>query len=252
MPGREPAPDNPRRPRADPLVKALKSAAWRRVLEEVLDPEVWRRLEDFLAAERAAGFEVLPPASQIFAALDLVEPQDVRVVILGQDPYPTPGHAHGLAFSYRGRGSLPRSLGNIFREIESDLGCAPLVSGGDLAPWAGQGVLLLNTVLTVRAGEAGSHRRRGWEAVTDAVLASLSAGPKPLVFLLWGNEARKKKRLLDEHHAVLEAGHPSPLSVRYFRGCRHFSRTNAVLADPPIRWAETILRPESNNAAGGS
>jgi uracil-DNA glycosylase len=220
----------------EPLLDALLPPAWRGVLGEVLAGPAGRALEAFLAGERAAGREVLPPREQVFAALDLVEPEDVRVVILGQDPYPTPGHAHGLAFSYQGDGPPPRSLRNIFAEIEDDLGYAPSSGGGDLTPWARQGVLLLNTALTVRAGEAGSHRRRGWAAVTDRVLRHLAVGESRVVFVLWGGAARRKHPLLGERHPVLEAGHPSPLSVRYFRGCRHFRRIAELVEDPPIDW----------------
>ena len=218
------------------LAAALTSPAWRDALSDVLaGPEV-QALEGFLQDERDAGHEVLPPPDTIFAALNAVAPDDVRVVLVGQDPYPTPGHAHGLAFSYVGGGTLPRSLRNIQVEIEDDVGVPADRAHGDLMPWAEQGVLLLNTVLTVRAGDAGSHRRKGWEVLTDAVLTVCSAQAEPLVFLLWGGEARKKKRLLAAHHHVLEAGHPSPLSIRHFRGCRHFSRTNELLPGTPIDW----------------
>ena len=210
---------------------------WADVLADVLASPEHAALAAFLEEERGAGFDILPPAEHTFAALELVPPEAVRVVIVGQDPYPTPGHAHGLAFSYRGDGTLPRSLGNIFREIESELGTPASPSGsGDLTPWARQGVLLLNTVLTVRAGEPGSHRRRGWEALTDAVLAHLAAGERPVVFVLWGGEARKKKRILGTRQVILEAGHPSPLSIRHFRGCGHFRAVNEHLEGPPIDW----------------
>ena len=208
--------------------------AWRGALAEV-PPGVLADLADYLDGERATG-EVLPPSDVVFRALALVAPDAVRVVIVGQDPYPTPGHAHGLAFSYAGDGSLPRSLRNIFREIEEDLGHPMPTDRGDLTAWARQGVLLLNAVLTVRAGEAGSHRRRGWEAITDAVLRAVAARPEPVVFLLWGGEARKKRRLIAAPHHVLEAGHPSPLSIRHFRGCRHFSAANRLLGDRAVDW----------------
>lgn len=210
---------------------------WRDVLAPVLAADAHVALARFLAAERADRVEVLPPPDQIFAALEQVPPEAVRVVIVGQDPYPTPGHAHGLAFSYRGEGALPRSLRNILVEIATETGEDPAPSGrGDLTAWARQGVLLLNTVLTVRAGEAGSHRRRGWEPLTDAVLQHLAASPRRIVFVLWGGEARKKARLLGPPHVVLEAGHPSPLSIRHFRGCGHFTAINAAIDGPPIDW----------------
>jgi len=219
------------------LADAITTPAWRTALAPVLEGRAFQGLAELLEAERAAGAHVLPAREDVFAALDLVAPADVRVVIVGQDPYPTPGHAHGLAFSYRGKGALPRSLGNVLREVEEDLDTTLSGRHGDLTAWARQGVLLLNTVLTVRAGAAGSHRRRGWEAVTDAVLRHVDALPGRRVFLLWGGDARKKRKLLGAQHLVLEAGHPSPLSVRHFRGCRHFSRANAALPPPAIDWA---------------
>ena len=224
------------RRRAAPLLEALRTSAWAPVVGDVLAAPVGVRLQAFLDGEEEAGHEVLPPRAEVFAALEAVPPAAVRVVIVGQDPYPTPGHAHGLAFSYRGQGALPRSLRNILAEVEADTGAAPAARSGDLTPWARQGVLLLNTVLTVRAGEAGSHRGRGWEAVTDAVLAHLAAGRRRVVFVLWGGEARRKRALLGQRHPVLEAGHPSPLSVRHFRGCGHFRQINACLSARPIDW----------------
>jgi len=219
------------------LLDALTSPGWCAVLADVLASERVRDLEAFLVAERAAGANVLPPPGEVFAALNGLEPEDVRVLVLGQDPYPTPGHAHGLAFSYRGAGALPRSLRNVLREVEEETGRSVPAGRGDLTPWARQGVLLLNTVLSVRAGEAGSHRGKGWDVVTDAVLAHLAARPQPLVALLWGGAARKKRALLGARTAILEAGHPSPLSIRHFRGCGHFLQANEVLTGPPVDWA---------------
>ncbi len=217
------------------LFDALRSPAWRAALAGVIDSEESLSLSAFVAEERAAH-EVLPATENVFAAYDAVAPGDVRVVILGQDPYPTPGHAHGLAFSYQGDGSLPRSLRNVFKELESDLGVEMPVDRGDLTPWAKQGVFLLNTVLTVRAGAAGSHRRRGWEAFTRATLAVLTERNEPIVFVLWGGDARKYARMVPAPHHVLEAGHPSPLSIRHFKGCRHFSRANALLGQRAVDW----------------
>ncbi len=219
------------------LASGLICAAWRAALMPVLASDGFRALAAFLDEEDAAGHEVLPPRELVFAALNAVPPHAVRVVILGQDPYPTPGHAHGLAFSYRGDGTLPRSLVNILREVQEDTGAAVPPGRGDLGPWAARGVLLLNSVLTVRAGKAGSHRAKGWEAFTDAVLAHLVRREDPLVFLLWGAQARKKRELLGDAHTVLEAGHPSPLSIKHFRGCKHFSAANAALAPAYIDWA---------------
>ena len=193
-------------------------------------------------AERAAGHVVAPVPERIFAALALTPIDTVRVVVLGQDPYPTPGHANGLAFSYVGPPPLPRSLGNINRELGDDLGTTGLPNG-DLTPWAKQGVLLLNTALTVREGasKAGSHLLLGWGAVTDAIIAAVSRERPHVVFVLWGNPAQGKRPLIDEsRHLVLTSAHPSPLSARRgFFGSKPFSRANAWLAakgEQAIRW----------------
>ena len=171
----------------------------------------------------------------------MMAPQAVKVVILGQDPYPTPGNANGLAFSVTPQTDLPRSLKNIFQELESDLGI-PRPANGDLSHWAAQGVLLLNTTLTVQADNANSHAAWGWEQVTDALIHGLSQSQAGLVFILWGNNARKKRALIDQsRHLVLESAHPSPLSARRgFFGSRPFSQANAFLAQrgaAAIRWA---------------
>ena len=194
----------------------------------------------FLGAEIAAGHEVLPRPTQLFRAMECVGPTAVRAVILGQDPYPTPGHAEGLSFSVApGVHPFPGSLRNILREWSEDTGL-PLPSEGSLMPWTRSGVLLLNTVLSVRAGEAGSHRGRGWEAVTEAILRAVATSDRRVVFLLWGNDARRHATWLAQGpHAVLEAAHPSPLSARLFRGCRCFSRANELLREAglePIDW----------------
>lgn len=188
-------------------------------------------LQAFLHAELAAGKAIFPAPQQWFAALQATPLAHVKVVILGQDPYPTPGHAHGLAFSVQPHVSpLPRSLQNIFRELQDDLGVPPPVHGC-LQAWAEQGVLLLNTVLTVEAGKAGSHQKRGWERFTDAVLAAVAAQPQPMVFMLWGNPAQQKAAMLDAaRHCIIRSAHPSPLSARRgFFGSRPFSRANAFL-----------------------
>lgn len=193
-------------------------------------------------AERAAGHVVAPAPERIFAALALTPLDSVRAVILGQDPYPTPGHANGLAFSYVGPPPLPRSLVNIDRERVEDLG-RPALASGDLSAWAQQGVLLLNTALTVREGaaKAGSHLRLGWGAVTDAVIAAVSDRRPHVVFLLWGAPAQAKRGLIDEgRHLVIASPHPSPLSARRgFFGSKPFSRANAWLeakGEAPIDW----------------
>ncbi|KQU52562.1 hypothetical protein ASG72_06430 [Bosea sp. Leaf344] len=183
-------------------------------------------------AETAAGHVVAPRPERVFAALAATRFEAVRVVILGQDPYPTPGHANGLAFSYAGPPPLPRSLANIRRELGDDLG-RPVAPDGDLTGWARQGVLLLNTALTVREGaaKAGSHLALGWGVVTDALLAAVSTGRPHVVFMLWGNPAQLKRPLIDEsRHLVLASAHPSPLSARRgFFGSRPFSQANAWL-----------------------
>lgn len=187
---------------------------------------VWARV----AAARAAGRTSAPPPEDVFRALALTPPEAVRVVILGQDPYPTPGHADGLCFSVRPGVAPPRSLRNVFRELEDDLGIPPPASGS-LEPWARQGVLLLNACLTVEEGAAGAHAGWGWERVTDAIIDAVNARPEPVVFLLWGRHAQAKARRIAPRHVVLPAAHPSPLSARAgFFGSRPFSRANAALA----------------------
>ncbi|MFA8385565.1 MAG: uracil-DNA glycosylase [Pelagibaca sp.] len=210
-------------------------------------PPAWAHLPFFqndLPAIRAAlarePRQVLPPEDQVFAAFEACAPRDVRVVILGQDPYPTPGHAHGLAFSVdRSVRPLPRSLGNIFREMEVDVGGSP--PSGDLHFWADQGVLLLNDVLTVPAGDARGHRKLGWQALVPQVLDTLSDQPR--AFVLWGNDARTHApRLAGHGHLVLQSAHPSPLSARRgFFGSRPFSTVNAWLKEQghaPINWTD--------------
>ncbi len=182
------------------------------------------------AAARRAGRPIAPAAADVFRALALTPPEAVRVVLLGQDPYPTPGHADGLCFSVRPGVAPPRSLRNVFRELEDDLGVPPPASGS-LEPWARQGVLLLNACLTVEEGTAGAHAGWGWERVTDAIVDAVAARPDPVVFLLWGRHAQAKARRIGPPHVVLAAAHPSPLSARTgFFGSKPFSRANAALA----------------------
>ena len=197
-------------------------------------------LEAFLDRERERH-TVYPPRDQVFRALELTPLGDVRVVLIGQDPYHGPGQAHGLAFSVRAGVPKPPSLRNLLKELHDDVG-VPIPEDGDLTPWARRGVLLLNAVLTVREGEPGSHRGRGWEEFTDAVIAAASEGPAPAVFLLLGNRAREKAAGVDrDRHAVIEAPHPSPLSAwRGFFGSRVFSRVNDALMDlgrDPVDWS---------------
>ncbi len=188
----------------------------------------------------AAGKEVLPAPENVFSALVLTPLEKVKVVILGQDPYPTPGDAHGLAFSYVGQRRLPASLQAILAEMADDLGCAKCETG-DLSRWARQGVLLLNTALTTEAGCAGAHLRLGWSALADQAVAAVSAKSPAAVFMLWGAPARRRAALIDrDKHLVIESGHPSPLNTRRdFFGTHPFSRANAWLAEhglEPIDW----------------
>jgi len=189
----------------------------------------YAKLQAFVAAERAAH-TVYPPEDEVFTALRLTPFEKVRVVILGQDPYHGEGQAHGLAFSVRVGVKPPPSLVNMYKEMETDLGVARPQTG-DLTSWARQGVLLLNAVLTVRAGAANSHKNKGWETFTDAALRALNARPEPVVFVLWGNYARKKRALIEAgRHTVIESAHPSPLSARNgFFGSKPFSKINAAL-----------------------
>ena len=212
---------------------------WNPILRDELSQPYWHELQSFVADERRRA-PVYPPADQVFAALHLTPYADVRAVILGQDPYHGPGQAHGLCFSVPHGQRIPPSLANIHRELQDDLGIAP-PRHGNLEPWARQGVLLLNTTLTVRGGEAASHQGRGWEAFTDAVIRAVDAKPERVVFVLWGSSARRKRALLDlSRHAVVESAHPSPLSAHNgFLGSRPFSRVNALLEEagrPPIDW----------------
>lgn len=198
------------------------------------------RVAEAVDARRRAGATVLPPPESVFAALALTPLDRVRAVILGQDPYPTPGDAHGLAFSYRGRRRLPASLKVILAEMAEETGTT-VPTTGDLTAWARQGVLLLNTALTVEAGKAGAHLKLGWSALTDQAVAAVSAAQPAVAFLLWGAPARQRAALVDrDRHLVLEAGHPSPLNRRAdFRGSRPFGQANAWFSArglPPIDW----------------
>lgn len=199
------------------------------------DQPYMAQLRAFLAAERANGRVIYPGARDWLAALDATPPDAVRVVILGQDPYHGPNQAHGLCFSVQPGVRVPPSLANIYKEMHADLGIAP-ARHGHLAHWAAQGVLLLNAVLTVEAGQAASHQRRGWERFTDAVVAAVAANAAPTVFLLWGSHAQRKAAMVpglgdDSPHRVLRAPHPSPLSAHTgFLGSRPFSQANAFLA----------------------
>lgn len=206
-------------------------AAWQSALSDVFKQPSWAQLQAFLAQEQAAGKTLLPSAEHRFNALQATPLDQVKVVILGQDPYPTPGHAHGLAFSVLPEVKpLPRSLKNIYKELQADVGVDNQHSGY-LQAWAEQGVLLLNTVLSVEAGNAGSHQKRGWEAFTDAVIRAVNAQSHPVVFVLWGGHAQKKSALIDsDKHLILQSAHPSPLSARNgFFGSKPFSQINQFL-----------------------
>lgn len=213
---------------------------WQPGLQPATQRESYRGLVAHLARDAAAGKTILPAPTNILNALALTPLTSVRVVLLGQDPYPTPGHAHGLCFSVLPHvRPIARSLQNIFKELRDDLGFR-IPNHGFLESWARQGVLLLNTVLTVRAGEPNSHKDKGWEDFTTSILELVNAQPHRVVFLLWGKEAQKKRhQITAPQHVVLEAAHPSPLSARKFFGCRCFSKANTHLIEaglPPIDW----------------
>lgn len=204
-------------------------APWNKLLKGETSQKYFKELQDFLAREYATE-TVYPPEEEIFTALKLTPPERATVLLLGQDPYHGPGQAHGLAFSVRPGTPVPKSLRNMFRELESDVGFR-VPNNGSLEAWARQGVLLLNAVLTVRAGEPNSHKGRGWETFTDAVIKKVNDKKTPVVFALWGRYAQKKIDLIDtSRHSVVECAHPSPLSARHgFFGCKPFSKINAAL-----------------------
>ena len=213
--------------------------SWKDALASEFEKPYFAQLVRFLHEEKAAGKVIYPPGSLIFRAFDLTPVDKVKVVILGQDPYHNPGEAMGLSFSVPDGVRMPPSLRNIYKEIETDLGIR--MSGRpNLESWARQGVLLLNSFLTVEAGRAASHRDIGWQEFTDAVIRYLSAHCSGIVFLLWGNFAKAKASLIDTtRHHVLMAAHPSPLAGGAFFGCRHFSQTNQILVSEgktPINW----------------
>ncbi len=213
--------------------------SWKAALADEFEKPYFASMVRFLHEEKAEGRKIYPPGSQIFRAFELTPVDHVKVVILGQDPYHGAGQAMGLSFSVPANVPAPPSLKNIFKEIHDDLGIT--MSGyPDLEKWARQGVLLLNAVLTVRAGQPASHSGIGWTEFTDAVIKYISDNLDGVVFLLWGNFARSKKALIDtSRHYVLEAAHPSPLARGAFFGCRHFSKTNEILTKEgkaPIDW----------------
>lgn len=221
-------------------------ASWMAQVGEQFATPRMQALSQFLRAEKAAGKVIYPPGRQIFAALDTTPFESVKVVILGQDPYHGPGQAHGLCFSVLPGVAVPPSLENIFKELGRDLGI-PRPDHGCLLPWARQGVLLLNSVLTVERGLAGSHQGKGWEEFTDACVDALNRHREHLVFMLWGSYAQAKGKLIDrQRHLVLKAPHPSPLSAhRGFLGCGHFSRANDYLRDRGLASVDWHLPPRA-------
>ncbi|MGW4374612.1 uracil-DNA glycosylase [Streptomyces albidoflavus] len=212
--------------------------SWREVLGEEPQKPYFPQLMEFVEEERARG-PVYPPRDQVFAALEATPFDQVKVLVLGQDPYHGEGQGHGLCFSVRPGVKTPPSLRNIYKEMHAELG-HPVPDNGYLMPWARRGVLLLNAVLTVRAGEANSHKGKGWEKFTDAVIRAVSDRPDPAVFVLWGNYAQKKLPLIDDgRHAVVKGAHPSPLSAKKFFGSQPFTQIDKAVAEQghePIDW----------------
>ncbi|MCH0540992.1 uracil-DNA glycosylase [Streptomyces sp. MUM 203J] len=217
---------------------AMLPESWRGVLGDELHKPYFKLLTEFVAEERANG-PVYPPQDQVFAALEATPFDKVKVLVLGQDPYHGEGQGHGLCFSVRPGVRTPPSLRNIYKEMQQELG-HPVPDNGYLMPWAEQGVLLLNAVLTVRAGEPNSHKGKGWETFTDAVINAVAQRTDPAVFVLWGAYAQKKLRLIDEtRHVVVKGAHPSPLSAKKFFGSRPFTQIDKAIADQghePIDW----------------
>ena len=212
---------------------------WDELLKDEFQKEYYQKLRIFLAREYKTQ-TIYPDMYDIFNALRYTAYKDVKVVILGQDPYHGPGQAHGLCFSVKKGVNPPPSLVNIYKELQDDLGCT-IPEHGELTKWTREGVLLLNTVLTVRRGQANSHRGKGWEILTDEIIRKLNERKEPIVFLLWGRNAKEKMELItNPAHLILSCAHPSPISADYgFFGCRHFSKANAFLKEhgqQPIDW----------------
>jgi uracil-DNA glycosylase len=221
--------------------ETLVHQSWNDILKEQFRFPYFSDLKQFLSDEKKSGKTIYPPSKEIFAAFDLTPFENVKVVLLGQDPYHGTGQAHGLCFSVADGVAPPPSLINIFKEMKNDLGI-PIPKSGNLTKWAKQGVLLLNATLTVKANTAGSHQNKGWETFTDAVIKTLSEEKTGLVILLWGKYAQAKEALIDKtKHHVLKAPHPSPFSADTgFFGCKHFSKTNEILRQQgkqPVDWS---------------
>lgn len=221
-------------------MKLAIEPGWKKKLNEEFEKPYFKELMEFIS-EEYKSIECFPTADNIFKAFELSPFEETKVVIIGQDPYHGPGQAHGLCFSVQPGAKIPPSLKNIYKEINEDLGL-PIPDQGYLEKWARQGVLMLNAIMTVRAREAGSHQKKGWERFTDAVIQILSEEKEDLVFLLWGGPAKKKGRQIDpSRHLILTSGHPSPLSAirGHWFGNKHFSRTNSFLVSKgkaPIDW----------------
>lgn len=221
------------------------SLTWHDVIGLEKEQEYFQQTLKFVEAERAAGKVIFPPAKDVFNAFRFTEFEDVKVVILGQDPYHGPNQAHGLCFSVLPGVKTPPSLVNMYKELAQDIDGFQIPNHGHLKSWADQGVLLLNTVLTVEQGKAHSHAKTGWETFTDRVIDALNQHRQGVIFLLWGSHAQKKGQMIDRSkHHVLMAPHPSPLSAhRGFLGCKHFSQTNQILkqlGQMPIDWQPTL------------
>lgn len=222
------------------LDQLVTNKTWRKALSDEFSQDYFLKLQNFLNAEYKKGKIIFPAKSEIFEAINSVNLKDVKVVILGQDPYHGVGEAHGLSFSVREGVRLPPSLRNILKELQSDLAIAPVTSG-DLKRWAQEGVLLLNAVLTVEKDKAASHQKKGWETFTDKIISAVSENAEHVVFILWGSFAQKKAELIDnKKHLIIKSVHPSPLSShRGFFGSKPFSKTNQWLKEKglnPVKW----------------
>lgn len=224
--------------------------SWKNVLQDEFRKAYFKDITEWIKMEKNTGKIIYPAGKLIFHAFDKTPFNQVKVVLIGQDPYHNPGQAHGLSFSVQPGVKLPPSLVNIFKEIHHDLGLRLSSEFGDLTQWAEQGVLLLNAALTVRANEPGSHAKIGWAQFTDAVIKTISDMKSNVVFILWGRFAQEKQILIDEHkHCILKAAHPSPFSVeKGFYGCKHFSKTNEYLVKHGIDPIDWNLYPETVNA----
>ncbi len=212
---------------------------WDEILKDEFESDYYKKIREFLKKEYSYGV-IYPNMNDIFNSLKYASYNDIKVVIIGQDPYHEPGQAHGLSFSVKPGIAIPPSLLNIYKELENDLGCY-IPNNGYLESWAKQGVLLLNNVLTVRAHQANSHKTCGWETFTDNIIRELNKREKSIIFLMWGSCAKQKEALItNKNHYILKAPHPSPLSAyRGFFGCKHFSKTNEILisnGETPIEW----------------